>query len=360
MKKRTLSLLLALTLLFGLLAGCAQTAPPAAPAPAAAEPTPEPPVSAAPQTRTVTDMAGRTVEVPAEINSIATFGAVGVLNAFVELMGAGDKLCNQMPPNFTKNDKWHMQYEFAPQIANGPVLENADREILIEEVLQLQPDLCLTMTKSTAEYLEENGLTVLYLSWSEADDVKTAVELMGEALGAQDIAADYIRYFDGTVSRAEALTGDLSDGERVKVLYGNVANLSQPHRIAEWWISAAGAVSVSDDGHTEESYTYTTEDLLVWNPDVLLLTADSREELKADAQINGISAIQNDAMYLVPTVAHTWGNRTVEQPLTILWAVHKCYPELYSYEELAQDIHGFYDHFFLYDMTDEQIAEIIG
>ena len=40
--------------------------------------------------------------------------------------------------------------------------------------------------------------------------------------------------------------------------------------------------------------------------------------------------------------------------------MNKCYPDLYSEEELAEDIHYFYEHFFLYDMSDEQIAEIIG
>ncbi len=48
------------------------------------------------------------------------------------------------------------------------------------------------------------------------------------------------------------------------------------------------------------------------------------------------------------------------QPLTIFWTIHKCYPELLTYGELAQEIHCFYEHFFLYDMSDQQIAEIIG
>ena len=342
MKKKLLSLLFAAVMLLTMLCGCV------------------PAGASAPETRTVTDMAGREVTLPAEIDSIATFGACGVLNAFVELMGAGSKICNNMSPSFTKSSKWKMQYEFAPQIADAPVLENADREVLIEEVLKLHPDLCLTMSKGTAEYLAENGLTVVYLAWSEVEDVKAAVELMGEILGAEDIAADYIQYFDGTVARAEELTSGLTDEQRAKVLYGSVAKRSQPHRIAEWWIAKAGAISVTDDGHDGESYEYTTEKLLQWNPDVMLLSANEKDELKANAQLAGITAIENDAMYLVPTVAHVWGNRTVEQPLTILWTINKCYPELLPAEQLAEDIHYFYEHFFLYDMSGEQIAEIIG
>ena len=71
---------------------------------------------------TVVDMAGREVTIPNEVKSVATFGSVGVLNAFVECMGKGDLIVNQMPQNFTKNDRWAMQYKFAPQIADGPVL----------------------------------------------------------------------------------------------------------------------------------------------------------------------------------------------------------------------------------------------
>lgn len=264
MKRKLLSLLLAAGILGSIIAGCASSSTPA-PSPSSApvtSSTPAPAETPDAGPRIITDMAGREVELPEEINTIATFGAVGVLNAFVELMGCGNKICNQMPPSFTKNDKWAMQYKFAPQIADGPVFENADRELLIEEVLNAKPDLCVTMTKSTAEELAAKGLCAVYLAWSEVDDIKAAVELMGEILGKEDIA--------------------------------------------------------------------------------------------------GVTAIRNDAIYYVPTVAHVWGNRTVEQPLTILWTLNKLYPELYSTEELSQDIHDFYEHYFLYDMSDEEIAGIIG
>ena len=373
-KKKALALFLALTLLAGMLAGCTSGTSDAGTSGASDTGTTQSPLpsvdpsvqeSADPaqdsgETRTITDMAGREVEIPSQIDTIATFGSVGVLNAFVELMGCGDKICNEMPPSFTKSDKWAMQYKFAPQIADCPVFENADRELLIEEVLQVQPDLCLTMTQSTAEQLAEKGLAAVYLSWSEVEDVKVAVELMGDILGKQDIAQDYIAYFDDTVARAAELTADLTEEERKTVIYGDVAGLSQPHMIAEWWIEAAGGISVTKEAHTEESLTYTTEDLLLWNPDVMLVTSQQADELKANSQLSGITAIQNDAIYYVPTVAHVWGNRTVEQPLTILWTVNKLYPELYSEQELAEDIHYFYEHYFLYDMTDEEIAAIIG
>lgn len=314
-------------------------------------------------TVTVTDMAGRTVTLPSEIKSIATFGSIGVINAFVELMGDGDKICNDMTASFTKSDKWAMQYEFAPQIKGAPVLQNADGEIQMEEVLALNPDLCLVMSKDLIEPLESNGLNVVYFEWKQTDDVKTAVTLMGEALGKQDVAEDYLAYFDSMVAEAGEKTKDLAEDSKKTVLYGNIDKLTQPHVIAEWWIDAAGGISATADAWDADgkNCTYTQEDVLKWNPDVFLTTdSKMKETLTADSLYADVPAVKDDAIYCIPTVAHVWGNRTVEQPLTVFWTMHKLYPEIESTEDLTEKISYFYDHFFKTQLSDEQISTIIA
>lgn len=311
------------------------------------------------ETRTVTDMAGRTVEIPSEIRSVATFGSVGVLNAFVECMGAGDLLVNEMPANFTKNDKWKMQYQFAPQIKGQPVLETADG-VDIEKTLTLDPDICITMTKETAQQLEENGLACIVLSWNDTDDVKKAVSLMGDVLGNTERANDYNAYFDEMVTKASGITANLPESERKTVIYGDVTSLTNPHIISEWWITAAGGVSVTADAHEKNSLEYTMEQLLAWQPQVVFSSNSNIDAISSDANFANIPAVQNGTIYAVPTVAHVWGNRTVEQPLTVMWALNKLYPELYSEAELTEDIRYFYSHFFGYDMTDEEVASIIN
>lgn len=319
--------------------------------------------SAKGDTVTVTDMAGRTVTLPAEINSIATFGSIGVINAFVELMGDGDKIANDMTSKFSNSDKWAMQYQFAPQMKGEPVLEGPDGELKMEEILKLNPDLCLVMSKDYIEPLESNGLNVVYFNWKKTEDVKTAVTLMGGALGKEDVAADYLSYFDNMVAEAGEKTATLTDETKKKVLYGNIDKLTQPHVIAEWWIKTAGGISVTKDAWDAEGNqcVYTQEDLLKWNPDVMLTTDEGmKDTLKADSLYSDITAIKDDAIYTVPTVAHVWGNRTVEQPLTVFWTMHKLYPELETKEELAEKISYFYDHFFKTQLSDEQINTIIG
>jgi len=311
---------------------------------------------------TVTDMAGRTVEIPGVINTIATFGANGVLNTMVETMGCGAKIANQMRSNFTKSDKWKYQFVFAPQLNDCPVLETT--EIDIEAVLQLNPDICLCMTQATVQLLEEKGLAVVYLEWQTLDDVEPCITLLGEVFGKEDVAVDYIDYFNNKVAEAESLTAGIDEQDKKKVLYGSITSYTQPHAIAEWWIAEAGGISVTAEGRdleTVASYTYTLEDLLMWNPDVMVTTADTMAaELLATDTLSGINAIKNNEIYYIPTVAHVWGNRTPEQPLTIFWMMNKLYPDIMPTDTLMEEIRYFYSHFFLTDLTDEQLIEIIG
>jgi iron complex transport system substrate-binding protein len=93
----------------------------------------------------------------------------------------------------------------------------------------------------------------------------------------------------------------------------------------------------------------------------VMITSDPMaDEIKAESRMKDIAAVKDNAIYLVPTVAHVWGNRTPEQPLTIMWAMHKLYPEIMTQDMLSEEIKYFYSHFFKTDLTDQQVAEIIG
>lgn len=312
------------------------------------------------KTRTIKDMANREVEIPGKIESIGTLGSVGVINTFVELMGDGDKIYNQMPANFTKGDQWKMQYEFAPQIADGPLFESDSREVLIEEILQSNVDICITMSKDTVKILDDNNIPCIYIEWNDMDNIKEAVSLLGDVLNKEDIAKKYISYVDEKVKEFEELTKGLKEEDKKTVLYGNPIEFSQPHVIAEWWIEKAGGISVTDDGRKEDSLEYTMEDLLQWNPEVIILTNEQlKDEVKNNSNYSEITAVKNDEIHIIPTVGHVWGNRTVEQPLTVMWTMYHLYPDLMPKEKLEKEISSFYTEFFNYDLSDEQLTEIV-
>ncbi len=367
--KKSLALLMALALTFALLAGCADSAADSTPSDSAspsqevsqtsdaASETSDSQEAAGPYT--VTDMMDVEVTFEAVPETVATFGSIGVLNTLVECLGCGDRICNNMGSRFESTKSYpHLRLEFAPQTETAPELTNADGELLTEEIIQLDPDVCLTMTKTTAEQLRALGLNVIYLEWQDQDDVSVAMRLMGEVLGKQELAEEYLTYFDDSIAEAESLVADIPEEERKTVLYGSITDFSQPHIIAEWWITEAGGISVTNNGRPDtESYDYTMEDVLMWDPDVMLVSSRTQiEELTTNTTFADLTAVRNGDIYCVPTVGHAWGNRTVEQPLTVFWTINKLYPDVMTDEMLGEKIYYFYDHFFNYQLSDEQLA----
>jgi iron complex transport system substrate-binding protein len=57
--------------------------------------------------------------------------------------------------------------------------------------------------------------------------------------------------------------------------------------------------------------------------------------------------------------AHTWAHRTVDQPLTILWAAKTLHPELCADMNLPAEGQHFYTTFFDVTLSETQVQEIL-
>lgn len=308
--------------------------------------------------RFVTDMAGRSVKVPDKIARVATIGAVPVLNSFVFAMGQAATIANSLPPNLG-GPRWRFQYVIAPQIATLPVIQSGDGPN-IEGIAQVAPDVVLTMDRPAIDLVERARIPAIYLSWREPGDVKAAMRLLGALYDKPDAAEAYCRYFDETLARVSARTEALRGDQRPRVLYANLKRMVQPHRIAEWWIDKAGGRSVTDDGRSSEAFNFSIEQVLHWDPEVIIVSAAHEvADAYADARLASVSAIRNRRVYAVPMGTHVWGNRTAEQPLTILWAAKTFHPELFGDVAITEEVRSFYSQFFKASLSDADVDTIL-
>lgn len=309
--------------------------------------------------RSVTDMAGRTVKVPDKIGRVATIGPVPVINSFVFALGEAPSIANNLPPNLG-GPRWHYQYVVAPHISKLPVIQSGAGPS-IEGVAQVAPDVVLTMDRPTVDLVQRAHAPAILLAWRQPDDVKSAMRLLGALYDKPDAAEAYCRYFDATLAKVGARIDALPDDKRPRVLYGSLKRLTQPHRIAEWWITKAGGRSVTDDGRTGEAYNFSLEQVLRWNPEVIIVsTSDEIASAYADPRLASVSAIKSHRVYTVPMGVHVWGNRTVEQPLTVLWAAKMIHPDLFGDIVLADEVRAFYANFFKTKLSDDDIDIILA
>ena len=309
--------------------------------------------------RTVIDMAGRKVRLPAKIERTVTLGSLPVVNSFVYSMGEGRTIVNGLA-DFARAH-WKYQTVFAPNIAGQPTMQQPNREPNVEAIMLAKPDVVLTMHRESVEPLESRGVPVVLLSWQQPEDVKACMTVLGEVYGKPDRAVRYQRYFDDTLARVSAALKPVAAAARPRVLYFQPSTLTQPRLIAEWWIPAAGGISVTDDGRTAESKTFSLEQLLLWDPDILIVTEPKDVALvNSDRVFRQLKAVKSGKVYVVPVGAHTWSNRTAEQPLTVLWAAETFHPGRVAGLNLAAETRAFYRSVFDHDLPGAAIAEILS
>ncbi len=309
--------------------------------------------------RDIVDMTGRTVSVPDTIERVVTIGSVPVINSFVFAVGKGNTLAMGLPVRFNPQ-RWAWQFVFAPQLKDGPDLQDSNYAPDVEKILAAAPNVVLSFEQSTADTLAAVGVPTVLLRIQTPEDLKKGVQLVGDLLGNAGIGDEYARYFDATLERIAAKVKDIPEDKRPTALYLNPVNLTQPHLVAEWWIAAGGGRSVTDDGRSEEVLSLSTETVVGANPDFIILFEPGHvEKLKSDPTLSQLDAVKNDRILVTPMGAHTWGNRTVEQILTVLWAASAFHPDLFPHEELVAEVKAFYGKFFATDLDDTQVEAIL-
>lgn len=309
--------------------------------------------------RTITDMAGRSVVIADRVARVATIGPVPVLNSFVFALGEAKSLVNGLPPNLS-GPRWRMQYLVDPDIAQLPILQSGGGAPLVEGLVEVKPDIVLTMDRQTIELVARAHTPAVFLAWRQPEDVKAVMRLLGQIYGKAGAAEAYCNYFDATLGNISERLAQ-QPAQRPRVLYANLKRMTQPHLIAEWWITKAGGRSVTDGERSTEALTFSREQLLAWDPEVMILS-DAAEvaQAYADPRLSTVSAIRNRRVVAIPTGVHLWGNRTVEEPLTVLWAAQLIHPDLFKDWDIRDEVAAFYARFFGTPLTRPQVEEILS
>ena len=80
---------------------------------------------------------------------------------------------------------------------------------------------------------------------------------------------------------------------------------------------------------------------------MLILNAPSdRDIIARDERFQKLKAVANKHVYLIPVGVHVWAHRTIEQPLTVLWAAKTFHPNVFADMDLHMEVRSFYQAFF--------------
>ncbi len=299
--KKILALLLAALLLMSLLAACGSQP---APAPAEAHTQQEAPAEPEkPATIEVTDMKGRTVMLPADIQRVVvTFNmeeyfAVAGEEGIDKLVGWSHKYWEGR-----RQDAYDAFTAVYPQLADIPdVGYNGD--ISIEAIISLQPDVVLA-SSTGANYnalepafdnLRAAGIECVFFDFHK-QTVEThcqSVQLLGTILGQEERAQEIADFYTEQMSVVTERLADLPDEARPRVYmefsmgpgqYGNTWS-------EQMWgalIRTCGGTNIAA-GMEGASVDIAPEQVISANPEVIIFACSPRNDV-SDNIVVGYSA----------------------------------------------------------------------
>ena len=300
------------------------------------------------ETFTITDQAGRTVEIPNNVESVAmTWGPAA---NFVLALGKGDIIS-------AFNYSGEFAAKVSPNLANVSSVGKGKPDM--EALAKLKPDVFIHKANDTAtlEAVQDLGIPAVGIYSETQDDLLVATELVGKVLGAEEQATKLINFYNEKINFAADLVKDIPADERktVIVMGSEIGKVANGTMLQSFLIETAGGINLAKDIVSEETWpTVGTEQIFSWDPDYIFCVNSSQatyspEELKADASFANLKAVKNDQIAIVPSDQDLWDFPGVQSCLGVLWMLNQMYPDLYSEADLIKDIDAFYN--LAYGMT---------
>ena len=185
-------------------------ASPSSSASADASPSPsaEPSASAAAFPVTLTDFLGTQLEIPEEPQSIVSLTPAATETLFA--IGAGDRVTGKVEDIAN----------YPPEAADVPVVATFSG-VDVERIVSLEPDLVIAggnagTPDQAIEQMRRLELPVLVVYAEDVDGVFADIELIGDAVGRGEEAADLVASMRAGFDQVEAATSDV---ERPRVFY---------------------------------------------------------------------------------------------------------------------------------------------
>jgi len=318
--------------------------------------------------RTITDMKGRTFEVVDPIKRIALLGGPTGQIAFI--LGVQDNLC--AVTNTLKMSS--LVREMYPKIKDLPGPRTTSGSINIEELIKSNPDIAVAGDIDGGIVLDKTRIPAALLSDSMGAglvDIKKEIRFYGYLFNAPDRAEKYVKFLDRITGLVRERTKDIPEDQKKKVFQGynpnHLVTLGGDTFMQEH-IELAGCVNMAKTITTLGSQTglhsglgeVSMEQVLDWNPDILVINSGNPEDLYHDPQWEKIKAVQDKQIYFQPAGIFIFNRPTAESAVIYpLWLASMAYPE--RFQDLCVNclVKEFYKEIMGFDLNDDQVRDIL-
>ena len=339
-------------------------------------------LDASPQSRIITDMAGRTVSIPKKIASVFCRSPMGTLLIYT-LNPSRIAGLNWSP---TAMERKYLDDDYL----RLPVLGGwyGGKEGNIEEIMKTAPDLIVHSAENAtnnraaidlADRIESMvGIPVVVLD-AGIRKLPTIYRFAGKILNEEKRADELASYVEDMLTDVDRTAATIPEDQKVRVYYAegqeglNTDPLGSLHSELIEIVGARNVAStevrkvISGKGGMGRARV-SAEQLLAWNPDIIVACQDlgfasgvsTYNSIAKDPRFASLKAIQNGLLFEIPHRPFNVFDRppTVNRVVGVKWLAHLIYPELYPYD-IRQEFKEVYKRFYRISLSDEQLEEIL-
>lgn len=320
--------------------------------------------------RIVTDMANREVEIPAQVNKVYSTNSIGTIFVYTlepdALIGWNSKL--GLEKKFI-NEKYH----------DLPILGTykGPNSINTEELFEQNPDIIINMGDVDERYISEadelqslTNIPVLMVDGS-LDKQSESYKFLGDILNKQDKAEKLAKYSDDVLDTIQNKVGNIKEEDKKEVYYAAGSKgleTSPAGSINTEVLDLVGGLNAANTGIDKQMrrIDISLEQLISWDPEIIIISPDSADDdevyemILNDPSWKHIEAVKNEQVYEIPNLPFDWFNRppSVMRLMGLTWLGDLLYPDVYEVE-LENEMRDFFTLFFDYDLTDEDVEQLL-
>lgn len=332
-------------------------------------------VQAQPATKKITDMAGREVEIPADIKKVYCSSPVGTIIIYTI---SPDLLAGL---NYEASDV-EKKY-LLPSFSSLPVLGGwygKGNEGNLEEIAKAKPDIILnagTITDDTVEFSDnlqqQLGIPVVFAG-VDLLTMADSYNFLGELLGMQERTDELAAYVTETLTEVKDKVAGMKEEDKIRVYYAEAAQGLQTDPAGSSHTQILDLLAGINVADVEASSGYgraevTVEQLIAWDPDLIIAGFDAGyaedgaayDYMQADSVMKDLRAIKSGNIYEVPSAPFSWFDRppSANMILGVKWTAQILYPDLFHYD-LKEETKRFYKLFYFCDLTDAQLDDLLS
>lgn len=328
----------------------------------------------------VTDHAGHEVEVPNKIEKIV-IDQVPILSTYMAynegkapyIVGYAGSLKQVISGTVLK--------DMAPELLDATNTVQGQSDLNVEEIMKLKPDVIFYNAKNQDRYekLSKTGVPCIGFVTMGADTPADPINRYGEWLklledvfnekGKMD---DFLKAGDEIVKDVEERIAKVSDEKRPSgmILWKyqeGTPIVAGKGTFGDFWLKRLRVKNVAEEAKGYAKVN--VEQIYAWNPDVFYLDGPGLLNIKTEDVYNNsvegfdfsnLKSVKDKRVYNSKLGMWNWLTPNPDAPLVLAWLASETYPDAFKDYDLKKVIKDYYQKWYNYELSDEQIEDMFN